>query len=49
MRDALIAQAVPASRIDTSWTGEAKQDAATGDNVAERRNRVVDIAVQHPF
>jgi peptidoglycan-associated lipoprotein len=49
VRDALIAQAVPANRIDTSWTGEAKQDVATSDNVAEQRNRVVDIAVQHPY
>jgi peptidoglycan-associated lipoprotein len=49
VRDALIAQAVPAGRIDTSWSGEGKQDVATADNVAEQRNRVVDIAVQHPY
>jgi OOP family OmpA-OmpF porin len=47
VRDALIAQAVPASRIDTSWTGEGKQEVATPDNIAEQRNRVVDIAVEH--
>jgi peptidoglycan-associated lipoprotein len=49
VRDALIAQAVPAARIDTSWAGEGKQEVATADNVAEQRNRVVDIAVQHPY
>jgi peptidoglycan-associated lipoprotein len=49
VRDALIAQAVPAGRIDTSWAGEAKQDVMTSDNIAEQRNRVVDIAVQHPY
>jgi len=49
VRDALIAQAVPANRIDTSWTGEGKQDVATADNIAEQRNRVVDIAVQRTY
>jgi|SRR3954469_23445354 peptidoglycan-associated lipoprotein len=49
VRDALIAQAVPANRIDTSWVGETKQDVATADGVADQRNRVVDIAVQHPY
>lgn len=45
VRDALITAGVPAARIDTRWTGEAKQDVATGDQVAEQRNRVVDITV----
>lgn len=49
VRDALIALAVPSARIDTSWVGERKLEVATLDNVAEQRNRVVDIAVQHPF
>lgn len=49
MRDALIAQAVPANRIDISWVGETKQDVPTADGVADQRNRVVDIAVQHPY
>lgn len=48
VRDALIAAGVPPSRIDTSWTGEAKQEIATADNTAERRNRVVDITVVKP-
>lgn len=48
-RDALIASAVPANRIDTSWAGENKQEITTGDNIAEQRNRVVDITVQRPF
>lgn len=45
VRDALITAGVPAARIDTRWTGEGKQDVATGDHVAEQRNRVVDITV----
>jgi len=49
VRDALIAHSVQASRIDTNWVGETRQDVATADNVAERRNRVVDITVQHPY
>ena len=48
VRDALIALAVPSSRIDTTWAGERKQDRATANNVAEQSNRVVDIAVQRP-
>ncbi len=48
VRDALIAAGVPSSRIDTSWTGEAKQEIATADNTAEKRNRVVDITVVKP-
>ena len=45
VRDALITAGVPAARIDTRWTGEGKQDVATGDQVSEQRNRVVDITV----
>jgi OOP family OmpA-OmpF porin len=48
VRDALIAAGVPAARIDTSWLGEGKQDVATPDDVAQQRNRVVDIVVQEP-
>jgi peptidoglycan-associated lipoprotein len=47
VRDALIAQAVPANRIHTSWTGQGKQESATTDKAAEQRNRVVDITVEH--
>jgi len=49
VRDGLIALEVPANRIDTSWVGEREQDFATPQNVAKQRNRVVDIAVQHPY
>ena len=49
VRDALIAHAVPVARIDTSWTGEGRPEVATPDNTAERRNRVVDITVQHSY
>jgi len=46
IRDALITAGVPAARIDTSWMGESrKQDVATADDIAERRNRVVDVTV----
>jgi peptidoglycan-associated lipoprotein len=45
VRDALIAAGVPAARIDTSWTGEGKQDVATANDVNEPRNRVVDVTV----
>ena len=48
VRDKLIAAGVPAARIDTSWLGEGKQDAPTPDDVAQQRNRVVDIVVQVP-
>ena len=47
VRNALIAtNLVPANRIDTRWMGEGTQEVATGDEVAEVRNRVVDITVQ---
>lgn len=45
VRDSLIAAGVPAARIDTSWTGEGKQEVATADDAREPRNRVVDITV----
>jgi peptidoglycan-associated lipoprotein len=48
VRDALIAAGVPAARIDTSWLGEGEQDVPTRDDVAQQRNRVVDIVVQEP-
>jgi peptidoglycan-associated lipoprotein len=47
VRDALVATGkVPANRIATRWSGEGKQDVVTPDDVAERRNRVVDITVE---
>jgi OOP family OmpA-OmpF porin len=45
IRDSLIAAGVPSDRIDTTWTGEAKQMVATGNHVTEARNRVVDVTV----
>jgi OOP family OmpA-OmpF porin len=48
VRDALIATGkVPASSINTSWSGESKPEVTTAHNVAETRNRVVDIIVQY--
>ncbi len=49
VRDALIAAGVPATHIDTSWTGEGKQEVATANDAAEPRNRVVDITVIKPL
>ncbi len=47
VRDALVATGfVPANRIETRWLGEGKQEVATADDVADQRNRVVDITVQ---
>jgi peptidoglycan-associated lipoprotein len=48
VRDALIGAGVPAARIDTSWLGEGKQDVPMPDDVAQQRNRVVDIVIQEP-
>jgi OOP family OmpA-OmpF porin len=45
VRNALIVAGVPSDLIDTTWTGERRQDVATGDDVTERRNRVVDVTV----
>ncbi len=45
VRDALVAAGVPAARIDTSWTGEGRQDVVTLDDTVEPRNRVVDVTV----
>ncbi len=49
VRSALIAAGVPSGRIDTSWTGENKQEVVTADDAADRRNRVVDITVVKLF
>jgi len=45
VRDALVSAGVPATLIDTSWTGEGKQEVATANDEADQRNRVVDITV----
>lgn len=45
VRDALVSAGVPASRIETTWTGEGRQEVATADEAAEQRNRVVDVTV----
>jgi hypothetical protein len=40
-----IGAGVPADRIDTRWTGEAKQAVAMADDAADQRNRVIDVTV----
>lgn len=45
VRNALIGAGVSANRIDTTWTGEARQDVATANDVADQRNRVVNLTV----
>ena len=45
VRTALINAGIPMSRIETSWTGEGKQEVSTSDDASDRRNRVVDITV----
>lgn len=45
VRDALVSAGVQTHRIDTSWTGEGRQEVATANSYAEIRNRVVDITV----
>jgi len=46
VREALLSTGqVPAARVETKWTGERNQPVATGDQVGDERNRVVDIAV----
>lgn len=45
VRDRLIVAGVPASRIDTNWTGEHRQEVRTGDDADEPKNRVVDVTV----
>jgi OOP family OmpA-OmpF porin len=45
VRDALITGGVPAAHIDTTWTGEARQNMKTNDDAAEQGNRVVDVTV----
>jgi OOP family OmpA-OmpF porin len=43
VRDALVAEGVPAARIDTQWVGERELPVPTADGVKEPRNRVVDV------
>ncbi len=46
VRDALVyADRVDAGRVETRWTGETSLPVATGDNVPDPDNRVVNIAV----
>jgi len=46
VRDALLAMGkIQATRVDTAWTGEEKQDVGTYNGVPEARNRVVDIYI----
>ncbi len=46
VRDALVYNAnVAAERVETRWTGETREHVATGNDVAQASNRVVDIAI----
>ena len=46
VRDALVYRGtVSASRVETRWTGEGRQNIPTGGNTEVSMNRVVDIAV----
>jgi OOP family OmpA-OmpF porin len=46
VRDALVYRGtVTADRVETRWTGESRQSAATANDVAAASNRVVDIAI----
>ncbi len=46
VRDALVYNAnVPADRVETRWTGETREHVATGNNVPEASNRMVDVAI----
>jgi OOP family OmpA-OmpF porin len=45
VRNALISAGIPATRIDTSWTGEGKPVAPNADGIARARDRAVDITI----
>jgi outer membrane protein OmpA-like peptidoglycan-associated protein len=46
VRDALVYHSnIAADRVETRWTGETRLRVATGNNVPEEPNRVVDIAI----
>jgi OOP family OmpA-OmpF porin len=46
VRDALIAQGVPAEKISVAARGESQPAVATGDGVREARNRRVEVVLQ---
>lgn len=46
VRGALVRAGLPSSSIATSWTGETQLPVSTANNVAEARNRVVEVVVQ---
>jgi len=48
VRAAIIADGLPANRIDVQWTGEAQLPVATKDGAKEARNRVVEIDTLMP-
>jgi OmpA-OmpF porin, OOP family len=45
VRDALVADGIPADRIDVNWVGEREPPVPTADGVREPRNRVVTITL----
>jgi OOP family OmpA-OmpF porin len=46
VRNALVFAGVPEGEMQTTWTGEGQLNVPTGNNVAEPRNRAVNIVVQ---
>ncbi len=48
VKDALVAGGVPAGAITTAGSGEENTPVKTADNVSEKRNRSVDVAVINP-
>jgi len=45
VRDALVADGVPAASIDTKWVGERQPPVQTAQGMRERSNRVVEIGL----
>ena len=46
VRNALVSAGVPGGEMQITWTGEDQLNVPTGKNVAEPRNRAVNIVVQ---
>ncbi len=46
--NALVGMGVPASAMSLAWRGQDDLAVATGDNVAERRNRRVELTIGEP-
>jgi OOP family OmpA-OmpF porin len=46
VRDAMVAEGVPADRIDTQWVGEREPPVPTANGVRDAQNRVVEVAIR---